>query len=107
MSSLEFIAKLADDLESRKGASPKTSYTASLFAKGENAILKKVAEESGEVIMASKDNDNDELIYEVADLWYHTMVLLASKGLRPEQVAEELARRSGVSGIEEKASRAK
>ncbi|NOT19105.1 MAG: phosphoribosyl-ATP diphosphatase, partial [Sideroxydans sp.] len=82
-----------------------SSYVAKLFSKGDDAILKKVIEEAGEVLLAAKDGDNQHLTYEVADLWFHTMVLLAHKGLSAEDVLQELARREGVSGIAEKASR--
>ncbi|MNG32706.1 Phosphoribosyl-ATP pyrophosphatase [compost metagenome] len=78
---------------------------ASLFHKGEDAILKKVAEEAAEVLMASKDKDRLHLVREVADLWFHTMVLLAHHGLRPEDVLVELKRREGISGLDEKAAR--
>ena len=78
---------------------------ASLFNKGEDAILKKVAEEAAETLMASKDGDKLHLVREVADLWFHSMVLLAFHGLRPEDVLAELKRREGISGHDEKASR--
>jgi len=81
------------------------SYVASLYNKGLDAILKKVGEEATETVMAAKDGDAQKIVYEVADLWFHTMVLLAQQGLEPQQVIDELARRMGVSGIEEKASR--
>ena len=78
---------------------------AALYAKGLDAILKKIGEEATETVLAAKDGMADKIIYEVADLWFHTLVLLAHEGLRPEQVLDELARRFGVSGLEEKASR--
>ncbi|MEI7842291.1 MAG: phosphoribosyl-ATP diphosphatase [Gallionellaceae bacterium] len=101
----DILQRLTETLEARKQAAPDSSYVAKLFHKGEDAILKKVIEEAGEVLLASKDNDTQHLVYEVADLWFHTMVLLAHKNLRAADVLNELARREGVSGIEEKASR--
>ena len=80
-------------------------YVAQLLHKGEDKILKKVIEEAGETLMASKDGGGEHLVYEVADLWFHTMVLLAHHGLRAEDVVNELARRQGLSGLVEKASR--
>lgn len=105
MISAEVLLSIADTLEARREASPQSSYVASLFYKGEDAILKKVAEESAETLMASKDGDKLHLVKEVADLWFHTLVLLAYHGLRPEDVLAELKRREGISGIDEKASR--
>ncbi len=99
------LDELADVLEARKHAAPEDSYVASLYHKGLDAILKKIGEEATETVMAAKDGDNDKIIYEVADLWFHSMVLLAQQGLRPEQVLDELARRFGISGHDEKASR--
>ena len=99
------LAQIHEALISRLGADSNTSYVASLYAKGLDAILKKVGEEATETVMAAKDGDAEKIVYEVADLWFHTMVLLAQQGLEPQQVIDELARRMGVSGIEEKASR--
>lgn len=99
------LSQLADVLEERKSAEPGSSYVASLYAKGLDSILKKVGEEATETVMAAKDGEADKIVYEVADLWFHTMVLLAQQGLRPEQVTAELGRRFGVSGHDEKASR--
>lgn len=99
------LARLADTLEARKAADPTSSYVAKLYAKGLDAILKKVAEEAAETIMAAKDGVADKVIYETADLWFHTLVLLAQQGIRPEQVLNELARREGLSGLVEKANR--
>ncbi len=79
----------------------------SLYAKGLDAILKKIGEEATETVMAAKDGVPDKIVYEIADLWFHTLVLLAHQGLGPEQVTAELARRFGLSGLEEKARRAK
>ncbi|OQX15189.1 MAG: phosphoribosyl-ATP diphosphatase [Thiothrix lacustris] len=99
------LAQLAEVLESRKQAEPDSSYVAKLYAKGLDAILKKIGEEATETVMAAKDGDNDKIVYEIADLWFHTLVLLAQQGLHPNDVLAELARRSGVSGLVEKASR--
>ena len=103
------ISELSVILESRKGASADSSYVASLYSKGLNKILEKVGEEATETILAAKDaeksGDNSDLIYETADLWFHSMVALAHLGVPAEQVLEELARRFGLSGLEEKANR--
>ncbi|MCW9013376.1 MAG: phosphoribosyl-ATP diphosphatase [Gammaproteobacteria bacterium] len=101
----DILARLADVLEQRKQAEPDSSYVASLYDKGLDAILKKIGEEATETVMAAKDGVQEKIIYETADLWFHCMVLLAQQGLRPEDVLQELARRFGLSGIEEKASR--
>lgn len=108
----EILKRLADTLESRKpehGGDPSTSYVAKLFAKGDDAILKKIGEEATETVMAAKDvragADASKLVYEVADLWFHSAVLLARFGLSPQQVLDELARREGLSGLDEKAAR--
>lgn len=101
----EILTEIQNTLEARKTASPDTSYTAQLLHKGEDKILKKVIEEAGEVLMASKDGGGEHLIYEVADLWFHNMILLTHHGLRVEAVLAELARRQGLSGLVEKASR--
>ncbi len=101
----ERLNRLAETLEARKSADPESSYTAKLYAKGLDAILKKIGEEAAETIMAAKDGNPDQIVYEVADLWFHTLVLLAQQGLHPEQVLQELARREGLSGIAEKAAR--
>ncbi len=105
MQKVEIITELADVIDSRKTADPNTSYVAQLFSKAPDKVLKKIGEEATEVVMAAKDNDPNHVIYEVADLWFHTMVLLSQMGLRPEQVLSELKRREGVSGITEKNSR--
>lgn len=99
------LEKLAAVIEARKSAGADTSYVAGLFGKGMNAILKKVGEEAAETIIAAKDADDGALVSETADLWFHTLVMLAARGLGPEAVLAELERRFGVSGIEEKASR--
>jgi phosphoribosyl-ATP pyrophosphohydrolase len=99
------LQRLTATLAARKTAAPDSSYVAKLFSKGEDAILKKVIEEAGEVLLASKEGDGQHLVYEVADLWFHSMVLLAHHGLTAQDVLNELARREGVSGIAEKNSR--
>lgn len=99
------LEQLARTLEERKQASPESSYVASLYAKGLDAILKKIGEEATETVMAAKDGVDEKIVYEVADLWFHTLVLLVHQGLGPDRVLAELARRSGISGIEEKARR--
>jgi phosphoribosyl-ATP pyrophosphohydrolase len=105
MNNSEILAQLAEILEQRKGAAPDSSYVASLYHKGLDAMLKKVGEEATETVMAAKDGDAEKLVYEVADLWFHTMVLLADQGLSADDVLKELARRFGVSGHDEKAAR--
>ena len=105
--SQELLQRLIEMLETRKKASPESSYVAKLFSKGEDAILKKVGEEATEVILASKSGDKSHLVYETADLWFHCMVLLAHHGLSTDDVLTELARREGLSGITEKESRTK
>ena len=99
------LAELAATLEARKGAPPDQSYVASLYAKGLDTILKKVGEEATETIIAAKGGDDEALVYEVADLWFHCLILLAKHDIGPEDVLAELERREGVSGIDEKASR--
>lgn len=101
----DILKRLTETLEARKNASPDSSYVAKLHAKGLDAILKKVGEEATETVMAAKDGQSEKIICEVADLWFHTLVLLSHKGLTAQNVLDELARREGVSGIEEKASR--
>lgn len=101
----DILARLADTLEARKQADPRASYVAKLYSQGLDAILKKVAEEAAETIMAAKDGEPDKIVYETADLWFHSLVLLAQQGLRPEAVLNELARREGLSGLVEKAAR--
>lgn len=101
------LERLAAVLESRKAADPGSSYVAGLYAKGLDAILKKIGEEATETVMAAKDGVPEKLIHEVADLWFHTLVLLAHQGLGPADVLAELDRRFGLSGLEEKALRAR
>ena len=103
----DIIQRLTQELEARKSADPQSSYVAKLYSKGMNAILKKVGEEAAETIIAAKDGSQEDLIYETADLWFHTMVMLAQAGLSAEDVLNELARREGLSGLAEKASRPK
>ena len=108
----DILDRVAAVIAARKpehGGDPATSYVAKLFAKGDDAILKKIGEEAVETVMAAKDvragADPSKLLYETADLWFHSLVLLAQFGLTPQQVLDELARREGMSGIAEKASR--
>jgi phosphoribosyl-ATP pyrophosphohydrolase len=101
----EFLAALQQVLIERKNASADDSYVASLYAKGLDQILKKVGEEASEVIIAAKGDDKQALINEVADLWFHSLVLLINEGLSIEQVTQELDRRFGMSGLAEKAQR--
>jgi phosphoribosyl-ATP pyrophosphohydrolase/phosphoribosyl-AMP cyclohydrolase len=99
------IDTLYHTIQERKNADPKTSWTAKLFAKGENTILKKVVEEAGEYCFAHKDDDESEMVYEAADLTYHMLVALASKNISPDRIKQELSRRFDISGIAEKQSR--
>jgi len=103
----DILIELARVLEERKNANPDDSYVARLYDKGLDAILKKIGEEATETVMAAKDGNKAQIVYETADLWFHTLVLLAQQGLGPDDVLSELARRFGISGIEEKASRNK
>ncbi|MFW1678654.1 phosphoribosyl-ATP diphosphatase [Pontibacter sp. JAM-7] len=107
----DVLARLGEVLEERKNAAPDSSYVASLHAKGLNKILEKVGEEATETILAAKDaqhsGDNHDLIYETADLWFHSLVALSHLGENPQAVLDELARRFDLSGLEEKASRSK
>ena len=102
----DVLAHLGDVVAQRRAeGDPDKSYVAKLFAKGLDQILKKVGEEATEVVLAAKDGAPDKLVYEVADLWFHSIVALAAFDLRPEQVLAELARREGLSGLEEFARR--
>jgi phosphoribosyl-ATP pyrophosphohydrolase len=101
----DVLARIAATIESRKGADPATSYVAALFEQGDDAILKKIGEEATETVMAAKDGDKIRITAEVADLWFHCLVVLARHGLGPADVLAELARREGLSGHREKASR--
>lgn len=99
------LARLADVIASRKGMDPSTSYVARLLAAAPDGALKKIGEEASEVIMAAKDQLPDRIVSEMADLWFHCLVALVQAGLKPEQVLAELARREGISGLDEKAAR--
>jgi phosphoribosyl-ATP pyrophosphohydrolase len=99
------LARLAAVIEQRRGGDPDKSYVARLFAKGGDAVLKKIGEEATEVVMACKDGDPKKVVAEVADLWFHTMIALAQHGLAPADVLAELERREGLSGLEEFAAR--
>lgn len=101
----QILNRLAETLEQRKSADPAVSYVAKLYSKGLDAILKKIGEEATETVIAAKNGDKEHLIYETADLWFHTLVMLANQGLHPNDVLTELARREGWSGITEKAAR--
>lgn len=106
--SQDLLARLADLIESRlpaHGGDPEKSYVARLLSKGTDAILKKVGEEATEAVMAGKDGQPDKIVYELADLWFHSMIALAHFGLRPDDVLAELARREGLSGLVEFARR--
>jgi phosphoribosyl-ATP pyrophosphohydrolase len=101
----DILAKLTEILEQRKQAQPDSSYVARLYHEGTDAILKKIGEESTELIVAAKSGSTSEVTHETADLWFHTLVLLASQGLTVDDVLRELERRFGVSGLDEKARR--
>ncbi len=101
----DILSRLADVVESRRGGDPEKSYVARLLAKGPDSFLKKIGEEATETVMAAKDADTAKIINETADLWFHCLVMLAHFNLRPEQVLAELARREGLSGLDEKAAR--
>ena len=105
MQKQELLAELENILAARQDADPDQSYVASLYKKGLDQILKKVGEESSEVIIAAKGSDSTALVKEVADLWFHCMVLLVDRGLSIQDVLHELEQRFGVSGLEEKARR--
>jgi phosphoribosyl-ATP pyrophosphohydrolase len=101
----DILAQLAGILEQRKGAEAGSSYVASLYQKGLDAILKKIGEEATETVIAAKSGDKQQIIHETADLWFHTLVLLAQQDLQPQDVLQELERRFGTSGHDEKAAR--
>jgi len=103
----DILIRLAAVLEQRKSASADSSYVAGLYAKGEDSILKKVGEEAAEVLIAAKGGEREKIIYETADLWFHTLVMLAHYDIGPDPVLDELARRFGLSGLDEKAARGK
>lgn len=99
------LEQLAEVLEQRKQQSAEKSYVASLYAKGLDTILKKIGEEATETVIAAKNGNKEQIIYETADLWFHCMVMLADQGLHPDDVLAELQRRFGLSGLDEKAQR--
>lgn len=99
------LFRLADLLASRRGGDPERSYVARLYARGNDAILKKIGEEATETVIAAKDGETGRIVSETADLWFHCLVMLEFHGIRPEQVLDELARREGLSGLAEKAAR--
>ena len=101
----DVLSRLAEVLEQRKQADPESSYVAKLYHKGLDSILKKIGEEATETVMAAKDGVKEKIIYETADLWFHCMVLLVQQGIHPDEILQELDRRFGLSGLEEKASR--
>lgn len=103
----DILCRLAALLEERKQGDAASSYVAGLYAEGLDAILKKVGEEATETVVAAKNDDPERLVYETADLWFHTLILLAHQGLGPDAVLDELQRRFGLSGLTEKAARLK
>ena len=103
----DVLNKLAAVLEARKSAAPDSSYVAGLYARGLDAILKQIGEEATETVIAAKGGDPKQVVHEIADLWFHTLVLLAQQGMKPDDVLNELERRFGLSGLEEKAQRGK
>ena len=105
MGSNDTLARLAEVIDARRAGDPHKSYVARLFSKGGDAILKKIGEEATETVMAGKEGDRQKIVYEVADLWFHSMLLLAHHGLKPADVLAELERREGLSGLEEFAAR--
>jgi len=110
LSAADILARIADTLETRRpenGGDPTASYSAKLLAKGPDAVLKKIGEEATELVMAAKDGMPERIVSETADLWFHCLVALTHFKLRPEDVLAELARREGLSGLAEKASRPK
>jgi phosphoribosyl-ATP pyrophosphohydrolase len=101
------LDRIADSINERKGGDPSTSYVAQLFAKGDDAMLKKIGEEATETVLAAKSGDRLHLVREVTDLWFHCMIVLARHGLGPADVLAEMQRREGISGLDEKARRDK
>jgi phosphoribosyl-ATP pyrophosphohydrolase len=101
----DILNKLAAAIAARKGTAPESSYVASLYAKGLDAILKKIGEEATETVLAAKGGNREQIVHETADLWFHTLVMLAQQGLSPDDVLHELERRFGRSGLDEKAAR--
>lgn len=107
MGSSDILQELYATLQLRKGAQADASYVAGLYAKGLDAILKKIAEEAAETLLSAKNHDRAALVHELADLWFHTLVLMAQQDIPPADVTNELARRMGRSGLEEKAARSR
>jgi phosphoribosyl-ATP pyrophosphohydrolase len=105
MTSNDTLQRLAEVIATRRQGDPDKSYVARLFHKGTDAILKKIGEEATETVMAAKDGDRQKIVYEVADLWFHSMIALAQFDLSPADVLRELERREGLSGLEEFAAR--
>ena len=103
----ETLERIAAVIESRKGGDPRKSYVARLLAGDEDAVLKKIGEEATETVLAAKSGDSLHLVRESADLWFHSMILLARHGLGPGDVLAELHRREGIPGVDEKAARKK
>ena len=103
----ETLERIAASINERKGGDPTKSYVAQLFAKGEDAMLKKIGEEATETVLAAKSGDRLALVRETADLWFHSMIVLARHGLGPADVLAEMHRREGISGLDEKAARKK
>ena len=101
----DVLNRLAAVLEARKGTDPQGSYVAGLYAKGLDAVLKKIGEEATETVLAAKSGEREKIIHETADLWFHTLIMLAQTGLKPDDILTELDRRFGVSGLDEKAAR--
>ena len=103
----ETLERIAKTIDERKGGDPEKSYVAKLFAKGDDAMLKKIGEEATETVLAAKSGDRLQLVRETADLWFHSMIVLARHGLGPADVLAEMHRREGISGLDEKARRRK
>jgi len=107
MKDTHILDRIAGSIEERKDGDPEKSYVAKLFAKGDDAMLKKVGEEATEVVLAAKSGDKLQIVHEVTDLWFHCMIVLARHGLGPQDVMMEMKRREGISGLDEKAARKK
>jgi phosphoribosyl-ATP pyrophosphohydrolase len=105
MTDIDILRRIAEVIDARRSADANSSYVARLFTQGHDAILKKVAEESAETLLAAKDGDKLHLVRETADLWFHSLVMLSYHGLGPDQVLDELRRREGTSGLDEKENR--
>lgn len=105
MTASTVLQRLAQTIEARRNVDPSVSYTANLLNSNQDKVLKKIAEEAAETIMACKDNDREQIIYETADLWFHCLIMLTQHNIPPEDILRELERREGISGIEEKLSR--